>query len=182
MSRFVFANFATIIVLLSGCTVFESQVDSEKEDVIGIIDGTAVTLQEMEQQYDQSRTLMSEELDESDGFASFLDLYMDYRLKLAIAEDAGYLQDPAILQELEEYERQSAYPFWIERDVKDHLLEELYERSAELIHAQHILIALGDNPSPADTAEAYNKLMEARNRFLEDEEDFMNLSESYSSR
>ncbi len=167
------------MTLLSGCTLFQSAQESSREEtVIGSIAGEPVTFGELEIQYNKSSNLAQED---DQGLVDFLDLYMDYRLKLAVARDAGYLQDPEILSELEQYERQSAYPYWIERHVRDQLLEELYERSDELVHAQHILIGLSENASASDTAQAYNQLMEARERYLSGEEDFMALSSEYST-
>ncbi len=179
MNRSLGMSVLTALIFVSGCTLFQSsQAPSPEETVIGRIGGEPVTYKELYQQFHKSHTLASEDEQE---IAEFADLYMDYRLKLAVASDAGYMQDPEILSELEQYERQSAYPYWLERHVRDHLLDELYERSKELVHAQHILIGLGDNASPADTALAFNRLMEAREIFLSGEKDFMTLSSEYST-
>ncbi len=179
MNRSFGISILAAMTLLSGCTLFQSAQESSREEtVIGSIAGEPVTFGELEIQYNKSSNLAQED---DQGLVDFLDLYMDYRLKLAVARDAGYLQDPEILSELEQYERQSAYPYWIERHVRDQLLEELYERSDELVHAQHILIGLSENASASDTAQAYNQLMEARERYLSGEEDFMALSSEYST-
>jgi len=179
MNRSLGMSVLTALIFVSGCTLFQSsQAPSVEETVIGRIGGETVTYQDLYQQFHKSHTLASEDDQE---MAEFADLYMDYRLKLAVARDAGYMEDPEILSELEQYERQSAYPYWLERHVRDHLLDELYERSKELVHAQHILIGLSENASPADTAQVYNRLMEARDIFLSGEKDFMTLSQEYSS-
>ena len=179
MKRSLGMSVLATLIFVSGCTLFQSsQAPSAEETVIGRIGGEPVTFDELYQQFHKSHTLPA---DDEQGIAEFADLYMDYRLKLVVARDAGYMQDPEILSELEQYERQSAYPYWLERHVRDHLLNELYERSKELVHAQHILIGLGENASPADTANAYDRLMEAREIFLRGEKDFMTLSREYST-
>ncbi len=179
MNRSTGLSVLTALLLVSGCTLFQSsQAPSPDETIIGNIAGEPVTFGELQHQYHKSHTLAGED---DQGLIGFADLYMDYRLKLAVARDAGYMQDPEILSELKQYERQSAYPYWLERHIRDHLLDELHERSGELIHAKHILIAVSENASPADTADAYNRLMEARERFLSGEEDFMTLSNEYST-
>ncbi len=179
MNRLVGMSVTLTLIFISGCTLFQSsQAPSKEETIIGKIADEPVTYGELKTQFNKSSTLTAED---DQGLGEFADLYMDYRLKLAVARDAGYMQDPEILSELEQYERQSAYPYWLERHVRDHLLGELVERSKELIHAQHILINVSENASPVDTAEAYNRLMEARERFLSGDEDFMTLSNEYSS-
>lgn len=178
MNRIIGISVLTALVFISGCSLFQSTKKSLSEDSsIGSINDQPVTFRELETQYDKSSVLHSED---DQGLQDFVSLYMDYRLKLAVAEDAGYMQDPHILSELKEYERQSAYPYWLERHVRNSLLDELFERSKERIHAQHILISVPENASPADTANAYNKLMEAREQFLNGE-DFMVLSHEYST-
>ncbi len=179
MNRSIGMSALLALIFVSGCTIFQSsQAPSKEETIIGKIADEPVTYRELKTQFDKSSGLTT---DDDQGLDEFADLYMDYRLKLAVANDAGYMQDPEILSELEQYERQSAYPYWLERHIREQMLEELYERSKELIHAQHILINVAENASPADTAQAYNRLMEAREKFLGGEEDFMTLSNEYSS-
>lgn len=179
MDRIIGITVLAALLLVSGCSLFQSSKKTPSEDsAIGSINNQPVTFRELKTQFNKSSVLPSED---DQGLQDFVNLYMDYRLKLAVAQDAGYMQDPHILSELREYERQSAYPYWLERHVRNNLLDELYERSKERIHAQHILISVPENATPADTASAYNKLMEARDRFLSGE-DFMALSEEYSTR
>ena len=167
-------------IFLYGCALFEpSKQPSEQPVIIGKIADEPVTLAELKNQFHKSSSLTADSGDDQ-ALSDFLPLYMDYRLKLAIARDAGYMDDPAILSELSEYERQSAYPFWIERHIRDKLLDEIVERAGEHIHAQHILIELPEEAPPGDTLYAWNRLMEARVRFTEGE-DFMKLSNEISS-
>ncbi len=182
MDRNLGIGVLVALFLVSGCTLFQFSQEPDHEDVIvGKIGEEPVTQRQLVAQYNKSNPVMME-TDEEQGLEDFLPLYMDYRLKLQVAQDGGYMDDPEILSELEQYQRQSAYPFWLEREVKDKLLDELYERSREQIHAQHILISLPSNATPSDTLEAYERLMEARDRFLNEGADFMDLSEQFSSR
>ncbi|MDG5765900.1 peptidylprolyl isomerase [Balneolales bacterium ANBcel1] len=182
MFRIIGMGVIATLLLTTGCTLFESsRSTSDEKTVVGKIGGQPVTLDELTAQYNKSSAMMGD-AEDADGLREFLPLYMDYRLKLAVAEDAGYMEDPEILAELEQYERQSAYPYWLERHIRDRLLDELYERSKELVHAQHILISIPENAAPADTAWAYEKLMEVREQFLDGEAEFMDLSNEHSSR
>ncbi len=179
MNRSLGLSVLTALFLVPGCALFQStHTPSPEETTIGKIAGKPVTFGELQQQFNKSHSLASED---DQSLTEFADLYMDYRLKLAVAQDAGYMKDPEILAELEQYERQSAYPYWLERHIRDHLLDELDDRSRKLVHAQHILIAVPENATPADTADAYNRLMEARELFMSGEKDFMTLSNEYST-
>lgn len=181
MKRSIGTSVLAVLFLVSGCTLFQSSRSPEAEEtVVGKIKDQPVTFSELKEQYNKSNQFLNGE-EETQGLNDFFDLYMDYRLKLAVAKDAGYMDDSEIMDELESYERQSAYPFWMERHVKDRLLDELYERSKEMVNAQHILISLTENAPPSDTLQAYEQLMEARQKFLDGEQDFMSLSREYSS-
>lgn len=181
MTRILATSVLLTLFLFSGCTLFQSSQKAPDEPVIGRIGDDQITYDEFITQYNKSNPMLPD-VEEEQGPEDFLPLYMDYRLKLAVAKDAGYMDDPDILDELEQYERQSAYPYWLERHIKDKLLDELHERSSELLHAQHLLISLPEDASPADTAQAYHQIMEARDQFLNEDVDFMELSDEYSSR
>jgi peptidyl-prolyl cis-trans isomerase SurA len=181
-SRFVkAAALLAIALIISSCSIFRSSSDKQNTDVVGEVDGNPVTFQELKHNYQRNPVGKDPdgELD-IDDFANFLDLYLDYRAKLEAARDAGYFEDESILTELNQYEMQSVYPYWMENRLKDEMLQELYERSLEQIRASHILINVGQQPTPSDTLNAWNRLLEARERFRNGE-DFDELSKEYSS-
>lgn len=168
---------------ISSCTFFASSTD--EDDIVGMVNDEPVFFDEVKQAYQGSTTddmasELGEEADDAD-FIDFLDLYLDYRVKLAVAEETGLLRDEVLLNQLDDYQKQTAYPYWLERKVKEELLDELVKRSKEEVHASHILIAVPEDASPSDTLAAYERLMEARERYLEDGEDFEDLSREYSS-
>ncbi len=184
MSRYWPAGTFIVLFFFSSCTLFSSS--SEDNDVVAEVDGEPVFFDEVKQAY-QGTTAeevpgeLDEEAEEA-GLSEFLDLYLDYRVKLAVARESGLLEDEQLLTQLDDYQRQTAYPYWLERRIKDELLDELVERSKEQIHASHILISLPENPTPSDTLEAWESLMEAREKYLQGYEDFETLSMEYSSR
>ncbi len=182
MNRSFGMGVMAALFFVAGCTLFQSSKSPLKEEtVIGKIDDQPITWNEVLNRYQQSNALFLDTRDQEE-LEDFIQLYMNYRLKLAVAKDAGYMDDPEILAELDEYERESAYSFWIQRQVEQQMLDELYERSKEHIHAQHILITMPEDASPSDTTRAFAQLMEAREKFLNGEKDFMSLSDEYSTR
>jgi peptidyl-prolyl cis-trans isomerase SurA len=169
------------ILTLTSCAVIKGTSDAERSDIVGEVNGETVSWQELMQNYQRNpaETDTTDAID-IDDLTDFLDLYLDYRAKLAAARDAGYFEDESITAELNQYEMQSVYPYWMENRIKDELLQELYERAFEQINASHILIRVDQNPAPRDTLNAWNKLMEARERFHAGE-DFDELALEYSS-
>ena len=177
---------SAVIVLslfISSCSLFSSATDDS--NVVGVVDNEPIYYDELMEAYqgssDAASPALEEEADDAD-LLEFLDLYIDYRTKLAVAKENGLLESEEMQQQLKEYQRQTAYPYWLERRVRDQLLDELVERQSEEINASHILIAVDEDASPADTADAYEQLMEARNQHLEDGIDFEQLNQQYSSR
>ncbi|MEX0680642.1 MAG: peptidylprolyl isomerase [Balneolales bacterium] len=180
MKRTAVFSVYLALFFISGCTLIQSpQSRIEEENIVGKIDNEPVTYDELRRQFAESSTVIADDLNAN--LSEFLGLYMDYRIKLAIVDEGGYMEHPEVLQDLKNYEQQAAYPFLIERHIKKKLLDEMYERSLEHVHVQHILIEVSRVAPAADTAHAYEQLMEARERFLQGE-DFMALSDEYSTR
>jgi peptidyl-prolyl cis-trans isomerase SurA len=172
---------ALILLVINSCSSLKGNTERGDAMVVGEVAGEKVTWQELKQNY--QRNPLESDPDaplDIDDITGFLDLYLDYRAKLAAARDAGYFEDESIHSELNQYEMQSVYPYWMENKIREELLQELFERSSEQIRASHILIRVDQNPSPRDTLAAWNRLMEARERF-EAGEDFDELSMEYSS-
>ena len=97
----------------------------------------------------------------------FLPIYLDYKAKLLDAEAIGYFDDDRIKDEYELYSKQAAYAFWMEEEIKPTKFNEFKQRYLYEIKSKHILIALQQSASPKDTLEAYNKIMAAREEFLQ---------------
>ncbi len=96
----------------------------------------------------------------------FLPTYLNYRAKIQFAEDQGIMADPELVSELELYGKQASYSYWLENRIKETEFEKYYNRASTEIKSEHLLIAVSPDASPEDTLEAYNKLIEARNKFL----------------
>lgn len=86
---------------------------------------------------------------------NYLDLYINFRLKVKAAEDAGIDEQDSFKKELEQYQKQLAKPYLIENRVTEQLVQEAYERLRQEVQASHILIELKENATPADTLGAY---------------------------
>lgn len=171
------AALAAITVVTGACASLRTTDDSP---VVAVVNQKNITYNELKQQYERNNYRNADSVETTAAHREFLALYTDYRVKLEAAKEAGYLEDPALLSELADYENQTAYPYWMENRIKEQLLDDFVSRSREEVHATHILISMAENAGPADTARVYNRLMEARAKALAGG-NFDSLSVAYSS-
>jgi peptidyl-prolyl cis-trans isomerase SurA len=149
----------------------------KKKNVLLTIDGTPVYAKEFKRVYNKNLDLVQDENQKTvDGY---LDLFIDYRLKVTEAY-AEKLNEKAIYKkELAEYQEQLSRYYIYEDNVTSDLAKEAYERGMEEISANHILIFSKFTDSPADTLKAYQKIEELRERALTGE-DFETLAKENS--
>ena len=99
----------------------------------------------------------------------YLDLFINFKLKVKEAEALGMDTTARFRNELEGYRKQLARPYLVDEEAKEAMMQEAYEWSKYDIRASHILIRLPESPSPDDTLTAYDKIMEIRNRVMSGE-------------
>ncbi|MDT0632541.1 peptidylprolyl isomerase [Rubrivirga litoralis] len=85
----------------------------------------------------------------------FLDRYVDFRLKVLAAREAGYDRDSAYVAEVADYRDQLAGPYFTDRRVLDAVVRDLYDKQAEEVEVSHILLPLDRTASAADSAAAF---------------------------
>lgn len=125
------------------------------------VDGQPVSRSEFEAIYKKNNKEVSvthEALDE------YLDLFINYKLKVRAAEDAGLDTALKFQTELKGYRQQLARPYLIDRGLNDQLMQEAYQRKTEEVRASHILVSLAPEASPEDTAAAWKRVMALRAR------------------
>ena len=96
----------------------------------------------------------------------YLELFINFKLKVKEAEALGMDTTARFVNELEGYRKQLAKPYLVDEDAKEQMLREAYEWSKYDIHAKHILIRLPEDPTPEDTLAAYEKIMGIRDRIV----------------
>lgn len=87
----------------------------------------------------------------------YLDLYVNFKLKVKEAEALGFDTVSAFQKELAGYRKQLAQPYLSADGVMEGLQKEAYDRLQEEVRAAHILISVDSEASPEDTLKAYKK-------------------------
>jgi peptidyl-prolyl cis-trans isomerase SurA len=167
--RVVFISPALVGFVLCVSSVFaQTAAPPAADPVLLTIGGKPVTVGEFNQVYRKNLLIA----DTTGGTASprqYLDLFVNYKLKVRAAEARGLDTTQAFREELATYRQQSAQSFLTDKAATEALIREAYERMKEEINASHILIALPANAAPADTLAAYNQALQLRDRLGKDE-------------
>lgn len=127
-----------------------------------------VTVKEFMDTYEKNN--VNTEVIDKKNVDEYLKLYIDFKLKVAEAEDLKMDTAASFIKELNNYRQQLAKPYFSNDDITDELVKEAYERMQYDINAAHILIKCDVNAVPADTMAAYKKAMSIRERALKGED------------
>ncbi|GAB4329288.1 MAG: peptidylprolyl isomerase [Bacteroidales bacterium] len=141
------------------------------------IDGEDITVDEFMYVYNKNNSTPAEP--DKKSIEEYLDLFINFKLKVLEAKKEGLDTVKAYQQELAGYRKQLAEPYFVDESVVDKLVEEAYERMKTDIRASHILVKVGPNAMPEDTLKAWNKIMEIRDRAMKGE-DFAKLAREFS--
>lgn len=143
--------------------------------------GQKVTKSEFEYVYQKNNGgLEKAKADSLPQYKEYLDLYIKFKRKVMNAEAEGLDTLGSFKSEFAGYKKQLAQPYLVEKTVLDDLIKEAYERSKEEIRASHILIRLGENPTPDDTLSAYTKALTLRDSVINNKISFEDIAERNS--
>ncbi|MFM9050905.1 MAG: peptidylprolyl isomerase, partial [Bacteroidota bacterium] len=109
----------------------------------------------------------------------YLQLYVNYKMKVHEALEAGMDTVQSFKDELSGYRKQLAQPYLVDKQVSEALVREAYDRTKITIRASHILIKCDQNALPKDTLEAYNKALKVRAELIKGA-DFTSTAKKYS--
>ncbi|MBK6267047.1 peptidylprolyl isomerase [Marivirga sp. S37H4] len=103
---------------------------------------------------------------ETEALEDYLELYINFKLKVEDAKKAGLDTLPSYQNELKGYLQDIKKPYLATEQVTENLIQETYERLQEEINASHILIMVEENASAEDTLKAYQKINDIRKKYL----------------
>ena len=112
------------------------------------------------------------EAEKRQALEEYVELFANFRAKLADAYALGFDTTEALREELNTCRAELAAPYLIDSAALERILHEAYERNHYSLHAAHILLYLPPDASAEDSAKTYNRIMELRNRIMKGEDFF----------
>ena len=170
-------TFSIALLLAGTCTTSCTLLNRGKSKPIITIDDSDVSTEEF--LYVYSKNNLNEKPVTLEEIREYLDLFINFKLKVKEAESLGLDQDSVFIQELEGYRKQLASPYLTETKLLDSLALVTYSRLKEEVNASHILIQVAADAEPTDTLAAFNKIIGLRNRVLLGES-FAQMAKEYS--
>jgi len=148
-----------------------------KKDILLTVDGEPVFTSEFKRVYNKNLDLVQDESQKT--VEGYLDLFIDYKIKVAEAYAQNLDKDETYISEFNQYRDQLSRNYIFENKVTSALSLEAYNRGLEEINANHILILSKYNDIPQDTLKAYNKIKAIYDR-AKAGEDFVALAKETS--
>ena len=172
-----FRKLNVFLALIASATLTVN-AQTATDPVLMTIAGKNISKAEFEAIYHKNNT-KSATVD-SKSLDDYMQLFINFKLKVKEAEALGLDTAAAFKNELEGYRKQLAAPYLTDNEVNEKLLREAYDRMKKDVRASHILIKCEPTDLPKDTLAAYNKAIAARNKILKGE-DFARVAREFST-
>ncbi len=127
---------------------------SQEIDIL-TINGNKVYMSEFEQIYWKNK---KEKLATKEDLDEYIDLFINFKLKVLAAEKLGLDTMNKFINELNGYKIQLEKPYLIDTAINEALIREAYFRTINEIEASHIMIKVSPTSSPLDTLKAWKTI------------------------
>jgi peptidyl-prolyl cis-trans isomerase SurA len=156
----------TYFSILVALIVVQFSFAQDASDTLLTIDGRQISKEEFLRIYNKNSSIAE---DQKKSVDEYLDLFINYKLKVIEAENLGYDTMSSFIKEMEGYTKQLAKPYIENSGSLDSFTLQAYQRSLEEVNVSHIMLALDKNALPKDTVAVYNRIMELRNKLSKGE-------------
>jgi len=168
-----------LFIVLLALSIFTSSYAQKDNEVLLSVGDEKFTVGEFKYVFNKNnsedKVIKKADVDE------YLDLYINFRLKVKQAEDLGLDTLKSFVSELSGYRKQLAKPYLTDKSVTEELLKEAYERRKYAIRASHIMVAVPENVAENDkkSIEAIKKLKDIKSK-IENGADFAEMAIEHS--
>ena len=136
-----------------------------------------LSLSEFEAAFAQSDGPLADTVtDALDRRQDFLTRYVNFKLKVLAAREAGYAEDSSYQAEVESYRDQLAGPYFTDKEIFDGIVRDIYRKQAEEVRVRHLLL----RQSGPDTTAAYARANALRDSLAAGLIDFEAAARAYS--
>jgi peptidyl-prolyl cis-trans isomerase SurA len=150
----------------------------KKKDIVLKIGDIQVSKEEFIANYQKNNTNILDEKDRKTP-SEYLDLYLNFKLKVLEAQNLGYDTLKSFKTELDGYRRDLSKPYLTDVTYNEEMVQTAYYRTKYERKASHILILVNPETPPADTLAAWNKISDIRKQILAGA-DFNEMAAKYS--
>jgi peptidyl-prolyl cis-trans isomerase SurA len=164
-----------LFIFISSCKTTQKTTISEVGKPLFTVDSIAVYPDEFIYAYEKSNRNKGE----VEPIEDYLDLYINFKLKVTEAKAEGLDTTKAYLNELNGYLEEIKKPYLTTEKVNKELVKEAYDRLQQEINASHILIRVDKEAKADDTLKAFQKISEIKEKY-ESGESFEALARQYS--
>lgn len=160
-------------------SLFTLTLSAQKKDqVIMTIGDLPITKEEFTANYQKNNTNVLDEKDKKTP-TEYLDLYVNFKLKVLEAQKLGYDTARSFIDELNGYRKELTRPYLTNVSFNEEMVNTAYHRTQYERKASHILILVTPEALPADTLAAWNKIAGLRKQII-DGADFNEIAQKNS--
>jgi len=150
----------------------------DKKDIVVTIGDLQISKAEFEANYKKNNANTQEAKDKKTP-VEYLDLFVNFKLKVIEAQKLGYDTMKSFVDELKGYREELARPYLTNITYKEEVVKTEYHRTQFERKTSHILIKAGKDATPADTLAAWNRISDIRKQIIEGA-DFNEMAAKYS--
>ena len=135
LNRLFIVMVTVSLVLVVSCSPKQSEI------IVAEYGDYDVKMEEFENAYAKNvGGIEKAKVDSLENYQKFLDLYVNFKMKLRNAEVRQINKDKNIINELNEYEKTIGASYLIEKELYEKGLKDLYDKRAYELRVSHILI------------------------------------------
>lgn len=153
-------------------------LSAQNSPVLLTIDDREITKSEFEYIYQKNNTNVYSDEDRKSP-ESYLDLFIDFKLKVIEAENLKMDTSKAFINELAGYRKEVAAPYLTNSTYDEQLVHTMYERMKKEVDASHILLRVDENATPEQEKEILASIKNIREEIINGK-DFEEAAAEYS--
>ncbi|MFW6310025.1 MAG: peptidylprolyl isomerase [Prolixibacteraceae bacterium] len=153
-------------------------VSAQKEEILLTIGDTEISKAEFERIYKKNNENLFDETDRKTP-KEYLDLFIDYKLKVIEAQNLKMDTSQAFKEELAGYRKELAAPYLTDVQFNEKMVRDHYERMKTEVNASHILLRMDENAPVEKEQEVLSRLNKIREEILTGK-DFAEAAAEYS--
>jgi len=155
-------SLSRVITALLGALILAGCAANINEKVIATVDGQKITYGEFQEEYKNNSYLKPDsaapKVSLTQEKQKFLNLLIDYKLKLLEAKKEHLEDNPSIKAEINGYRAQLAVSYVMEHTITQPMVKEIYDRQKWELRAKQVFIPFPkDSSGVVDTLKAFNQ-------------------------